>query len=70
MQEFLKAVRHTVCRNRGVNSYAAYYNIGVIYECLGKQEETREYYGKCGEYESAIERLETFGLSSGFTGLD
>ena len=28
--EFLKAVKHRDCRMAGVNSYAAYYNVGVI----------------------------------------
>lgn len=61
VQEFLKAVQHRACRNRGVNSYAAYYNIGVIYECTGKPELAREYYGKCGDYEPAVKRLRLSG---------
>lgn len=55
--EFLKAVQHKECRNQGANSYAAYYNIGVIYECLGQMEQAQEYYKKCGDYEPAIKRL-------------
>lgn len=55
--EFEKATGHTECRNQGVNSYAAYYNIGVIYECLGKMEEAKAYYRKCGEYGPAEKRL-------------
>ena len=58
VQEFLKAVRHKECRNQGTNSYAAYYNVGVIYECLGNHVRAREYYQKCGEYEPAKKRLE------------
>lgn len=57
VQEFLKATKHQECRNKGVNSYSAYYNIGVIYECLGKKEEAVQYYEKCGDYESAKKRL-------------
>ena len=55
--EFLKAVRHRDCRMAGVNSYAAYYNVGVIYECLGKISEAKYYYQKCGNYEPAKKRL-------------
>ena len=57
VQEFLKATKHSQCRNKGVNSYSAYYNVGVIYECLGKKEEAITYYRKCGEYEPAKKRL-------------
>lgn len=41
----------------GINSYRAYYNIGVIYECTGHTEEARKYYRMCGEFEMARERL-------------
>ena len=41
----------------GVNSYAAYYNVGVIYECLEKISEAKYYYQKCGNYEPAKKRL-------------
>ena len=51
--EFLKAAKHRDCRMAGVNSYAAYYNVGVIYECLGKISEAKYYYQKCGNYEPA-----------------
>jgi tetratricopeptide (TPR) repeat protein len=44
----------------GVNSYRAFYNIGVIYECLGKTEEAIKYYEKCGDYRLAKSRLEFF----------
>lgn len=57
IEEFKKAAAHKECRNAGVNSYAAYYNMGVIYECLGNLERAREYYAKCGEYEPAKTRL-------------
>lgn len=55
--EFLKATNHKECRNSGANSYAAYYNIGVIYECLGQVDEAWKYYKKCGNYEPAVKRL-------------
>lgn len=57
VREFLNAVKHKECRNQGTNSYAAYYNIGVIYECLGDAAKAREYYWKCGDYEPARKRL-------------
>lgn len=55
--EFLEATKYKSCRSQGVNSYVAFYNIGVIYECLGYLEEACEYYEKCGEYEPARKRL-------------
>lgn len=56
--EFEKALKKPHCRSVGVNSYAANYNIGVIYECLGAVEKAREYYQKCGDYMPARRRLE------------
>lgn len=57
VNEFLKATRHKECKNKGVNSYSAYYNIGVIYECLEKKEKAISYYKKCGDYEPAEKRI-------------
>ena len=57
VEEFLKATKHKECKAKGVNSYSSYYNIGVIYECLGNEELAREYYLKSGTYEPAIKRL-------------
>ncbi len=45
-------------RARGVNSYLACYNIGVIYECLGQMTEAERYYNRCGGYTPAEKRLE------------
>ena len=58
VREFEKAAGHAECRAQGVNSYRADYNIGVIYECLGKKEEALAYYRKCGGYAPAEERRE------------
>lgn len=55
--EFMKAAKQKSCKSKGVNSYAAYYNIGVIYECLGRKKEAAEYYRRCGAYEPAVKRL-------------
>lgn len=57
VEEFKKAVKHAECKSKGVNSYAAFYNIGVIYECLGYKEDAKEYYLKCADYEPAEKRL-------------
>ena len=57
VSEFLKATKHSESRNIGANSYMALYNIGVIYECLGKTDEAKRYYEMCGGYEPAERRL-------------
>lgn len=57
VSEFLKATKHSASRNIGANSYMAFYNIGVIYECLGRADEAKQYYEMCGGYESAERRL-------------
>lgn len=51
--EFEKAAKYASCKVRGVNSYSAYYNCGVIYECLGDKKAAINYYKKCGDYEPA-----------------
>lgn len=55
--EFLKAAGQKDAKTSGVNSYAAYYNIGVIYECLGDLDQAVKHYKKCGAYAPAKERL-------------
>ncbi|MGN0141113.1 MAG: glycosyltransferase [Roseburia sp.] len=55
--QFGKAAAYSECRNAGTNSYAAYYNIGVIYECLGQIPQAVDAYKKCGAYEPAEKRL-------------
>lgn len=57
VSEFLKATKHSASRNVGANSYMAFYNIGVIYECLGRADEAKQYYEMCGGYEPAERRL-------------
>lgn len=57
VQEFLKASKLPDGSTEGTNSYLAYYNIGVIFECLEMYEEATEYYKKCGDYKKAKERL-------------
>lgn len=57
IHEFRKATTMEEFAVDGVNSYKAYYNIGVIYECTGYADEAREAYRKCGDYEPAKARL-------------
>jgi len=57
IDEFLKATEYEVCQTEGVNSYKAFYNVGVIYECLGDTDAAIQYYGKCNGYNKAEERM-------------
>lgn len=57
IEEFLKAAKTESCKMEGINSYMPFYNIGVIYECLGNITESIRYYKKCGDYTLAGERL-------------
>ncbi len=57
VSEFLKATEFASCRTKGVNSYSAFYNIGVIFECLGKKEKAAAFYKKCGDYKPAVRQL-------------
>ena len=54
---FLEATSISSYTVDGVNSYKAYYNVGVIYECMGNTKEASQYYKKCGDYAPALERL-------------
>lgn len=58
IREFEKATTMEQFAIDGVNSYKAYYNIGVIYECTGYTDEAEKAYRKCGEYEAAKIRLQ------------
>ncbi|MGN0308497.1 MAG: glycosyltransferase [Lachnospiraceae bacterium] len=57
INQFLQATKIKDHSVEGINSYLPLYNIGVIYECLGKPEEALSYYKKCGDYQPAIERI-------------
>jgi len=57
IDEFLKATQYRQCQMEGVNSFKAFYNVGVIYECLGDIESAASYYGKCNGYNKANERM-------------
>lgn len=56
ISEFLKATQITDYAVEGVNSFSAYYNAGVICECLGQRKEALEFYKQCGNYAPALER--------------
>ena len=55
INEYLKATTYPDCKVEGVNSYLAFYNVGVICECLGRRQEALSYYAKCKGYQPAIE---------------
>ncbi|MBQ3545290.1 MAG: glycosyltransferase family 2 protein [Lachnospiraceae bacterium] len=57
IDEFIKATKYKTVRTTGKNSYLAYYNAGVINECLGRKEEAKKFYKKCGDYNKAKTRL-------------
>lgn len=57
VDKFLKCINNVEGRVEGINSYLSYYNIGVIYECLGIAEQAIEYYKRCGNYQPALNRL-------------
>lgn len=56
--EFQNSKNMEICKMEGVNDYLANYNIGVIFECLGKKEKALEYYNMCVNYERALERID------------
>ena len=57
IEEFIKATKKSECKMEGVNGYLSYYNIGIIYECLGDKGNSKKYYEKCGDYIMAKQRL-------------
>ena len=58
IEQFQKATAFPHCTVDGTNSYRAFYNIGVIYECLGRTREATYNYKKCGDFSPALSRLE------------
>lgn len=58
IEQFLKAVDTDRYCMEGVNSYLAYYNIGVIYECTDNLQQAKDYYKKCKSYGPALARLQ------------
>ncbi|MEJ8552661.1 glycosyltransferase [Tepidibacter sp. Z1-5] len=58
VNSFISCIGDKEGKIEGLNSYLAYYNIGVIYECLGFIEEGIYYYQKCENYEPAKKRID------------
>lgn len=56
-QAFLQAVKWKKANMQGADSYLAYYNAGVIRECLGDVDKAMEYYLKCGQYPPAVKQI-------------
>lgn len=57
VEEFLRATQYTYYKTEGANSFLAYYNAGVVEECLGHEEEALNLYEKCGSYVKALQRI-------------
>lgn len=62
VSEFTKAAACSSCSVEGVNSYLAWYNCGVIKECLGFKKDAIAYYQKCGDYRPAAEGIRRCSL--------
>lgn len=60
--EFQKSLKYKECKMKGVNSFLANYNIGVINECLGNKEVAINYYKKCNNYKMAMNRLSSLKI--------
>lgn len=54
---FFQATKCEKFSVEGVNSYLAFYNIGVIFECLGDKKTALSYYSKCGNYKQAADGI-------------
>lgn len=55
--QFNKATTFENAEVVGANSFRAWHNLGVIYECSGHKERAIQYYKKCGSFQPAMERL-------------
>lgn len=58
INEFLKAAEMKYCKIAGVNGYLSFYNVGIIYECMGNMDKAIFYYQKASGYEKAEKRIE------------
>ena len=55
MLEYMNAILCPVHYKEGTNSFIPYFQIGVIYEILGKREEALDNYRKCGDFPPALD---------------
>ena len=62
ISEFKKATTFRTSVAEGANSYRAYHNIGVIYECLGQIPKAITNYRKAGNYPPSQSRLEELSI--------
>ena len=60
--EFLKAVKHRDCPDGGGKSYATYYNVGVINECLWEKSASEVLLSESVAVEPAVKRLKQLNL--------
>lgn len=58
IEKFLNCIGPREGKIEGINSYLAFYNIGVIFECIGMYEEALEAYTNCGTYSNAKLRID------------
>ena len=57
VNSFLDATKAKKTYVSGTGSFLAYYNIGVIYQVMGRTEDALNYYEKCGDYPRSIQRI-------------
>lgn len=57
IDQFHKATTFDTAEVVGANSFRAWHNLGVIYECSGHKDKAVQYYKKCGDFAPAVERL-------------
>lgn len=57
IETFLKAASCPKSQNSEIDNCAAFYNIGVIFECLGDKKNALNYYNRCGDYAPAKEGI-------------
>ncbi|MCR5216702.1 MAG: glycosyltransferase [Lachnospiraceae bacterium] len=55
IKEFEKATTMKITKIEGCNSYQAYYNAGVVCECLGDRKRALHYYDLAGSFAPALE---------------
>lgn len=60
--QYKKATTFPSAKVVGTNSYLAFYNIGVIFECMGNIVEAKHYYKKALPYDKAMERLQQIAM--------
>ncbi|WP_160686061.1 glycosyltransferase family 2 protein [Clostridium sp. C2-6-12] len=53
VETFLRCTKYDEGKIDGITTFLPYYNVGVIYECLGFNEEAIKYYRLCGNYTPA-----------------